>query len=111
VKLLLDQNISYRLVNKINSLFPETEQVKRIGLENKPDRDIWDYAQKENFTIVTFDSDFYDMSLLLGHPPKVIWLKLGNTTTKNIESIIFEKSDQIEAFLEDRELSCLEIMD
>jgi predicted nuclease of predicted toxin-antitoxin system len=111
VKLLLDQNISYRLVNKIISMFPETEQVKRLGLENKPDREIWDFAKKENYTIVTFDSDFYDMSLLLGHPPKVIWLKLGNTTTKNIESILIEKSDQIKAFLEDRELSCLEIMD
>ena len=111
MKLLLDQNISYRLVNKINSLFPETEQVKRLGLENKPDREIWEYAQKENYTIVTFDSDFYDMSLLLGHPPKVIWLKLGNTTTKNLETIFFEKSDQIKAFIEDGELSCLEIMD
>ena len=111
MKLLLDQNISYRLVNKINSLFPETAQVKRIGLENRPDREIWDYAGRENYTIVTFDSDFYDMSLLLGHPPKVIWLKLGNTRTKNLDLIFNEKSDQIKAFLEDSEISCLEIMD
>jgi predicted nuclease of predicted toxin-antitoxin system len=87
VKALLDQNISYRLVNKIISLFPETEQVKRLGLENKPDREIWDFAKKEDYSIVTFDSDFYDMSLLLGYPAKVIWLKLGNTTTNNFETI------------------------
>lgn len=111
MKLLLDQNMSYRLVDKINSLFPKTEQVKRLGLEDKPDRDIWDFAKKEDFTIVTFDSDFYDMSLLLGHPPKVIWIKVGNLTTKNLELIIKEKAEQIKLFISDIEISCLEIMD
>jgi predicted nuclease of predicted toxin-antitoxin system len=111
VKLLLDQNISYRLVEKVNCIFPGTEQVKRLGLENKPDRDIWDFAKKEDFTIVTFDSDFYDMSLLLGHPPIVIWIKAGNLTTKNLERLIREKSTQIELFISETEISCLEIMD
>jgi predicted nuclease of predicted toxin-antitoxin system len=111
VKLLLDQNISYRLVDKINLIFPGTEQVKRLGLENKTDREIWNFAKKEDFTIVTFDSDFNDMSLLLGHPPKVIWIKAGNLTTKSLERLIKEKSEQIELFISDTEISCLEIMD
>ena len=111
MKLLLDQNISHRLVDKINSLFPGSEQVRRLGFENKPDKNIWDFARKKDFTIVTFDSDFYDMSLLLGHPPKVIWIKVGNLTTKNIELIIKEKTDQIKYFIADDEISCLEIMD
>jgi predicted nuclease of predicted toxin-antitoxin system len=111
VKLLLDQNISYRLVDKINLIFPGTEQVKRLGLENKTDREIWNFAKKENFTIVTFDSDFNDMSLLLGHPPKVIWIKAGNLTTKSLEGLIKEKSEQIELIFSDTEISCLEIMD
>lgn len=111
MKLLLDQNISYRLVDKINLIFPGTEQVKRLGLENKPDREIWHFAKKEDYTIVTFDSDFYDMSLILGHPPKVIWIKVGNLTTKNLEHLIKEKSEQIKLFISDIEISCLEIMD
>ena len=111
MKLLLDQNISHRPVDKINSLFPGSEQVRRLGLENKPDKNIWDFARKKDFTIETFDSDFYDMSLLLGHPPKVIWIKVGNLTTKNIELIIKEKTDQIKYFIADAEISCLEIMD
>jgi predicted nuclease of predicted toxin-antitoxin system len=111
VKLLLDQNISYRLVDKINLIFPGTEQVKRLGLENKTDREIWNFAKKEDFTIVTFDSDFNDMSLLLGHPPKVIWIKAGNLTTKSLERLIKEKSEQIELFISDTEINCLEIMD
>jgi len=109
VKLLLDQNISHRLAKKIESTFPGTEQVKRLGLENKPDKLIWDFAKKEKFTIVTFDSDFYDLSLLYGHPPKLIWIKSGNTTTKNLEKILTARALQIATFLADSEVSCLEI--
>lgn len=111
MKLLLDQNISYRLVKKIESTFAGTEQVKKLGLENKPDRIIWDFAKKEGFTIVTFDSDFYDLSLLHGQPPKLIWIKSGNTTTKNLVKILKSKKIQIQGFIKDTELSCLEIVD
>ncbi len=109
VKLLLDQNISYRLVGKIDPLFPGTEHVRRLGLENKLDNQIWDYAKKEGFTIVTFDSDFYDMSLLRGHPPKLIWITAGNTTTRNLEKILVERAEQLNDFVNNNELGCLEI--
>jgi predicted nuclease of predicted toxin-antitoxin system len=111
MKLLLDQNISYRLVNKIEPLFPGTEQVKRMGLESKPDKLIWDFARKEGFASVTFDSDFYDMSLLYGHPPKLIWIRSGNTTSNSIERILKARAMQIKNFISDSELSCLEIID
>ena len=109
MKFLLDQNISYRLVRKIDPLFPGTEHVKRLGLENKLDNQIWDYAKKEGFAIVTFDSDFYDMSLLRGHPPKLIWITAGNTTVKSLEKILIEKSEQLKDFMNDNDVGCLEI--
>ena len=90
-------------------MFPDSEQVRRLGLENKSDGEIWDFAKKNDFTIVTFDADFYDMSLFRGHPPKVIWLKLKNSTTENIEKMLLEKYDQIHDLLRDSTLSCLEI--
>ena len=111
MKLLLDQNVSYRLVKKLESLFPGTQQVSNLGLSNKPDRLIWEFAKKEGFTIVTFDSDFYDLSLTQGHPPKLIWIKARNVTSKNLEIILSTKANQIQHFAEDKELSCLEIMD
>ncbi len=111
MKLLLDQNISYRLVKKIELLFPGTEQVKKVGLENKDDKEIWDFAKREGFTIVTFDSDFYDFSLLYGQPPKLLWIKTGNTTTSNLQIILTSKSTQIQHFINESELNCLEIID
>jgi len=111
VKLLLDQNISYRLVKKLESVFPGIQQVSNVGLTNKTDRSIWDFARKEGFIIVTFDSDFYDLSLTEGHPPKIIWIKSGNLTTDYLADILSRKATQIQQFAEDKELSCLEIID
>ena len=70
MRLLFDQNISFRLVSKIRDIFHEARQVKELGLENLTDFQIWRYAKSNNYSIVTFDADFYDYSLLKGHLPK-----------------------------------------
>ena len=74
MKLLFDQNISFRVIRGIKSVFPLAKQVRELGLENSTDLEIWNFAQKEGYTIVTFDSDFYDLSLIKGFPPKILWL-------------------------------------
>jgi predicted nuclease of predicted toxin-antitoxin system len=61
---------------------------------------------------VTFDGDFYDLGLIKGSSPKVIWLRLGNTSTQNIESVLRKNYDLIKTFLTDpnyKEIGCLEI--
>lgn len=110
MKLLLDQNVSYRLVKKIGFQFPGTQQTKEAGLNNKSDKQVWEFAKNGGFTIVTFDSDFYDLSLTQGHPPKIIWIKSGNLTTSNLEKLLLDKAVQIQIFVDDEELSCLEIV-
>jgi len=112
MKLLFDQNISFRIIEKISNLFPESKQVRQIGLQDCKDSEIWEYAKKNNFVIITFDSDFYDLSMIKGIPPKIIWLRTGNTSTENILSILIKNYDLIKEFIENpdyRELSCLEI--
>ncbi len=81
MKLLFDQNISYRVVDKITALFPGSLHISNVGLQNRRDLEIWEYAKKYEFAIVTFDADFYHFSLIYGHPPKIIWLKSGNLIT------------------------------
>jgi len=110
MRLLFDQNISYRLIKKISDIFPKSKQVKELGLENATDLEIFNYAKINNYSIVTFDSDFCDLNIISGFLPKIIWIRTGNTTTKNLEIIIRQKSEIINSFLTE-DYGCLEIID
>jgi predicted nuclease of predicted toxin-antitoxin system len=81
-------NLSPQLVNRFADLYPQSQHVFRLGMDQDDDRQIWDYAAQNNFTIVTRDSDYNDLSLLLGYPPKIIWIRRGNCTTPEIETIL-----------------------
>ena len=112
MKLLLDQNISFRITSKIQDLFPGSKQVRDLGLENSKDSFLWNYAKENNYCIVTFDGDFYDLGLIKESSPKVIWLRLGNTRTQYIETVLRKNYDLIKTFLTDpnyKEIGCLEI--
>lgn len=110
MKLLFDQNISFRIVKSIQDNFPDSAQVRVLRLEEKSDFEIWSYAKMNDFTIVTFDADFYDFSNLYGHPPKIIWLRTGNTKTNNLANLLNSKAEIINIFFHDTEISCLEIL-
>jgi predicted nuclease of predicted toxin-antitoxin system len=112
MKLLFDQNISFRIVAKLKDEFPDSVQVRRLDLENRQDRLIWDHAKQNGFTIVTFDTDFYDLSSLYGHPPKIIWIRLVNPSTEELVNELKARRTVIQAFIESQEwddVSCLEI--
>ena len=59
MKLLFDQNISYRILKKIGEDFPGPAHVTRTGLNRPSDLQIWEYAKTNGFIIVTFDEDFF----------------------------------------------------
>ncbi len=109
MKLLFDQNISFRLLKQIIDLFPESKQVRELGLENSTDSEIFEYAKRNDYAIVTFDSDFCDLNIMKGSPIKIIWIRIGNVTTKNLEDLIRDKHELIKLFLVE-EYGCLEII-
>jgi predicted nuclease of predicted toxin-antitoxin system len=65
-RLLLDANLSYRLVPALAAQFHGILHVSRVGLAQADDDAIWRYAKANDLAIVTFDSDFYDMTLVRG---------------------------------------------
>lgn len=110
MKVLFDQNISYRIIKHLGEYFPESKHVSQLGLLNSLDSEIWDFARKNEYVIVTFDADFYDLSVLNGTPPKIIWLRIGNTSTLNISNVIIKNMEMILDFLElENQNACLEI--
>jgi predicted nuclease of predicted toxin-antitoxin system len=85
MKLLSDQNISFKLCQQLTDLYPNSTQVRLVGLAEADDRVIWDYAGANGFALVSLDADFAEMAAVLGPPPKVIWLRCGNQPTSTVE--------------------------
>lgn len=113
MKLLFDQNISFRVAAKLRLTFPGCGQVRELRLEDKSDREIWEFAKHNNYTIVSFDADFFDLVTLYGHPPKVVWLRIGNTKTDNLISVLQNHAELIRIFVTDKnysDIGCLEIV-
>lgn len=107
MKLLFDQNLSWRLPQALAELFPDSRHVREIGLKASEDLDIWEYAKSNGYIIVTKDTDFQQRSLLYGYPPKVIWLRVGNCTVQRIEDLLRRHSAAIHTFGLDEEKSYL----
>lgn len=107
VKLLLDHNLSPRLVSRLSPVFPGTIHVRDVDLQSAPDQSVWDFALRHGSTIVSKDSDFHQLAFLKGPPPKVIWVRLGNCSTKDIEAILLRSAGQIQDFILDEESAFL----
>lgn len=76
---------------------------------NADDFEIWEYAKKHGFTIVTQDSDFNDLNSLYGFPPKIIWIRTGNLKTEEIADIMINHLQDLKIFIDDNNLGCFEI--
>jgi predicted nuclease of predicted toxin-antitoxin system len=107
VKLLFDQNLSHKLVAELTSEFPGSKHVRELGLANSDDDAIWEHAKQQGFVILSKDSDFHQKSFLLGHPPKVIWLRLGNCSTTTIVRTLRSSSAEVAEFAAHPEASFL----
>jgi predicted nuclease of predicted toxin-antitoxin system len=109
MKLLFDQNLSFRLCSFLADLFPGSSHVREVGLDRADDRSVWSEAKQGEYVLVTHDSDFAEMATLLGPPPKVIWLRCGNQRTSFVEGLIRRNAAVIVAFAANEESACLEL--
>ena len=107
MKLLFDENLSPKLTSRLSDLFPNSLHVRDVGMKATIDPIVWDYAKDNNLMIVSKDSDMHDLSLVLGNPPKVIWLRLGNCSTLQVENLLRREFNTIQLFYEDDSLSLL----
>jgi predicted nuclease of predicted toxin-antitoxin system len=108
-KLLFDNNISHRIVNKIVDIFPNSTHVMLEKLDEEIDIKIWQFAYQNNYTIVTKDSDFNYLAIHKNSPPKIIWIKQGNCKVSQIEKILKDESKNIKSFIDDANNSILEL--
>ena len=100
VKLLLDENLSDRIISRVVDLFPDSTHIKAVGLREADDFVVWEWAKKHGFTIVSKDTDFHQRAIVFGHPPKFIWLRVGNCETSLITNLLRSRYQVIRQFIE-----------
>lgn len=110
MKLLFDENLSFRLAASLADLFPASIHVRDVGLQAANDPNVWDYARQNGFIIVSKDADMHDLSLLYGDPPKVIWLRVGNCSTAQVEKFLRREFVTIQNFEQDTTVSLLALL-
>lgn len=107
--LLFDENTSWRVIRQLQDIFPDSHHVRYFNLLQSPDEEIWLFAKKEGYSIVSHDDDFHQRCLAYGAPPKVIWVKSGNIRKKDFEQTIRNWSTFIDHFLNEEESALLVI--
>ena len=98
MKLLFDENLSDRIVQRVEDLYPGSAHVKSYNLTRADDGLIWSFASQHSFVIVSKDADFHQRSLVFGHPPKFIFLRVGNCPTSRITEVLRSNFVIISAF-------------
>ena len=88
-------------------IFRDSLHVRDIGMKATADPLVWDYAKANDFMIVSKDADMHDLSLVFGNPPKVIWVRLGNCSTSDVENLLRRGFGVIKVFYADSETSLL----
>ena len=101
MRLLFDQNLSHRLVSLLSAEYPGSEHVRDAGLNSADDRTIWEYASQKGLIIVPKNSDFQQRALLYGHPPKVVWVRLGNCSTASVLTLLRARQSDVAMFAAD----------
>jgi predicted nuclease of predicted toxin-antitoxin system len=109
MKLLLDENLSRRLVPFLVHDYPGTSQVSLLGMEQASDMALWRYSKSENFVIVTRYADFQEIATVHGHPPSVIWLKTDNPSKTVTLKLLLDYQQRIVDALETEGLGIVEL--
>jgi predicted nuclease of predicted toxin-antitoxin system len=95
MKLLFDQNLSPRLTHRLADLYPGSDHVFELDLDRADDIEVWEHAREKGFLITSKDSDFNELSVVQGFPPKVVWIRRGNCTTREIEEILRQEYESV----------------
>jgi len=67
------------------------------------------YCKENGLTVITQDDDFEKLYLLMGYPPKVIWVRTGNLPNSELANILIRNKETILEFNDNPDVGLLEI--
>ena len=104
---MFDENLAARLARDVADVYPDPAAVSALGLGGAGDGIIWTRAAADGFVLVTKDEDFQRLSVLLGPPPKVSWIRLGNCATAAVARLLRFRAKEVPALVENSEAAFL----
>jgi len=110
MKLLLDENLSRRLLPLLIDAFPGSTHVVLEGLQQADDATVWQFAKTHGFVVVTKDDDFTALSALRGWPPHLVKLSVGNCDNDQVLQVLLSQRDEIGARFADPEVAMVELI-
>jgi len=110
MRLLLDENLSRRLVPFLQHDFSGSTHVVLLGMESAPDKEVWQRAKDDGYVVVSRDADFQELSLVWGAPPQVIRLRTPNQTRAAVLKLLLDNKDVILTALEAQALASIELI-
>jgi predicted nuclease of predicted toxin-antitoxin system len=101
VRILLDQNLSPKLVRQLADIFPELETVYDHELVGASDPVIFDWARRVGVSaVISADRDFVRLAEHFGAPPKVIRIERCDFPSRVVAALLRREAVRIQAFLE-----------
>ena len=100
MKLLFDENLSHRLVERIADIYPGSQHVRQLGMRSASDRVVLGYAELMEMVLVTKDTDFDDLGILRSDTVRILRLDLGNCTTDQVEHVLRDIAPDLESMFE-----------
>ncbi|MFT3853491.1 MAG: DUF5615 family PIN-like protein [Ilumatobacteraceae bacterium] len=100
---MVDENLSPKIVRLLETRLPGTVHVSSVGLAASADEAIWRYARDNAFVVLSKDADFNQRALVRGHPPKVVWARVGEMRTNEIAATVLAPADDLHRFEADTE--------
>ena len=101
MKFLIDNNLSFKLVQPLQNYFPESSHIRNELSIDADDLSIWNFARDNGFIILTKDNDFDERSQLEGCPPKIVHLVCGNQITFYSKIYLLVENNSFYISLED----------
>lgn len=108
-RLLFDENLSHKLPKRLADVFPGSTHVVLLGLGTSKDVELFEFAGREGYLVVTRDRDFDELNRSRKAPPKILLLRCGNQTTAYIEAMIRRFAGEIIAMADNPLVDYLEL--
>jgi len=110
MKVLIDQNISQRILPMLVPQFDILDHVRQLGLTDAEDYDIFIFARANGYeAVITADDDFVKLINQFSEPPKIIWIRTGNCSTKVLSELLWDKVQTIREFIQSKDFDIYEV--